>query len=216
MTEHLTTHTGLGLLEPDAPAPLQTLLQERRSIRRLRDVDLSEEALARLADAVRLTPATYNLPPRHVVLIRDRRDELGAIVEGAMLATLDGDRLERNLARIAGFRPGAAVALVYEDRTVQPRLREAWRITDEQATAFVQQGLGMVQLALWLALTEEGLVTSLQHWDWLLPDGLTDFAGLPPDRFTLAAVLPIGLPDEPPRPAERVPTSTVFSVDRAT
>ena len=205
---------SVGLLDADPAAPLQGLLDRRRSIRRLRDVDLAGATVARLTEAVRLTPAAYNLPPWHVVLVRERRAQLWAVVEAAMRASLEGDRLARNLDRLAGLRSGAGLLLVYEDATVQPRLRDAWRITDEQATAFVQQGLGMVQLALWLALTEEGLVASLQHWDWLVPDGFSALVGLPADRFALAVAIPFGAPDEAPRPTDRPEGADVVSRER--
>jgi predicted oxidoreductase (fatty acid repression mutant protein) len=104
--------------------------------------------------------------------------------------------------------------LIYENRSVHAQLRDAWSITDEQASAFVQQSLGMVQLSLWLSLTEDGLVTSLQHWDWLLEDRIADFAGIATDRYKLSAVLPIGYPDEPPRAVERTARHRVVSRER--
>lgn len=213
-SDGLHPSAGVGLLDVDPASTLQRLLECRRSIRRLRDADLAEVVVAQLTEVVRLTPTAYNLPPWHVVLVRERRAELWAVVEAAMRATLEGDRLDRNIDRLAGFRAGAGILLVYEDATVQPRLRDAWRITDEQATAFVQQGIGMIQLALWLALTEEGLVTSLQHWDWLVPDGFASLAGLPADRFALAVAMPFGARDEEPRPVDRPAGEDVLSIER--
>jgi predicted oxidoreductase (fatty acid repression mutant protein) len=161
-----------------------------------------------------LTPAAFNLPPWHVVLIHDTREAFWSVVEAGFRDRLERDRLARYLDRLEGFRPGVAIALIYEDRAVHPQLRDAWQITDEQATAFVQQGLGMLQLSIWLSLAAEGLATSLQHWDWLLQDRLAAFVGLPTDRFHLAAALPIGYPDEPPREVERTSLDRVVSLER--
>jgi predicted oxidoreductase (fatty acid repression mutant protein) len=121
--------------------------------------------------------------------------------------------LERYFNRIDGFRDGVAVALIFEDISVRGQLREAWQISDEQAWAFAEQGIGMVQLSLWLALTAEGLATSLQHWEWLIGDCLMDFSGLPRDRFRPVAMMPIGYPDEEPRPIERIALHRVLSED---
>ena len=71
----------------------------------------------------------------------------------------------------------------------------------------------MAQLSLWLALTAEGLVTSLQHWDWLLEDRLATFLDAP-EQFRLAAVMPIGYPGEAPRAVERLPVGRVISEER--
>jgi predicted oxidoreductase (fatty acid repression mutant protein) len=193
---------------------LLSLLERRRSIRRLQPGPVSEASLERIAEAVRLTPAAYNLPPWHVVLVHQERFAFWQLVEEAFLERLDGDRLERYLDRLAGFRGGAAVALIYEDVSIRQQLAEAWQITQEQAGAFAEQGLGMVQLALWLALTAEGLVASLQHWDWLLEDRLAGFVGLPLERYRLVATLPIGHADEEPRVTERVTVERVVSRDR--
>lgn len=195
---------------------LLSLLERRRSIRRLQPGPLSEASLQRIAEAVRLTPAAYNLPPWHVVLVHDVLPDFWQLVEQAFLERLEGDRLARYLDRLAGFRGGVAVALVYEDVAIRRELAAAWQITIEQAGAFAEQGLGMVQLALWLALTAEGLVASLQHWDWLLEEPLAGFIGLPTERYRLIATLPIGYADEEPRPTERIALERIVSRDRFT
>jgi predicted oxidoreductase (fatty acid repression mutant protein) len=97
---------------------------------------------------------------------------------------------------------------------VRDDLIRAWNLTPEQAYAFAEQGIGMAQLSLWLALTAEGLVTSLQHWEWLIGDILTDFARVPPERFRLVAMLPIGYSDDAPRSTEPITIQRLVSRDR--
>jgi predicted oxidoreductase (fatty acid repression mutant protein) len=77
----------------------------------------------------------------------------------------------------------------------------------------VHQALGMVQLAIWLAVTAERLVTSLQHWDWLIQDRIAGFVDLPGERFHLAATMPIGLPAEEPRQTTPIERQRLLSVD---
>jgi hypothetical protein len=206
----------IDTLTENRPPDLQTLLEQRRSIRRLCSGPFSLAMKQRLLDAIQLTPAAFNLPPWHVVLISETRAAFWEVVEEGFRANLEGDRLQRYLERLAGFRPGVAVALIFEDRAVHPDLRDAWRISDEQATAYVQQSLGMVQLTIWLSLTAEGLATSLQHWDWLLEDRIADFVGLSTERYRLAAAMPIGYADEPPRDIDRIPLDRIVSLERAT
>jgi len=161
----------------DAPA-LQSIMARRRSIRRLGAGPFPIATRERLLAAIRLTPAAYNLPPWRVVLVHERRDELWAEVAAGFREGLSGDRLERYLDRLDGFRGGVAVALIFEDRAVERALREEKGAAPEVAQTFVQQAMGMVQLALWLAITAEGLVTSLQHWDDLIGARAARFAGL--------------------------------------
>jgi uncharacterized protein len=198
----------------DLGQPLLELLGKRRSIRRLRSGPYSIETNARILEALRLTPAAFNLPSWHCVLIHAEREAFWQVVESGFRERLEGDRLLRYLDRLEGFRNGVAVALFFEDVPVRDDLIRAWSISAEQALAFAEQGVGMAQLSLWLALTAEGLVTSLQHWEWLLGDLLTEFAGVPPDRFRIVATMPIGYPDEAPRSTEPIPVHRVVSHDR--
>jgi len=205
-------------VEPGKPlngASLLDLMAQRRSIRRLRSGPFPESTQARLHEAVRLTPAAFNVASTHVVFVHAERAAFWRVVEEGFRERLaaDHDRLERYLARLDGFRPGVGAALIFEDTTARAALVDAWSITDEQALAFAEQGLGMIQFALWLALTAEGLVTSLQHWEWLLEDRIAAFANCPPERFRLAAVLPIGYPDEDPRTVDPIALDRVVSRD---
>ncbi|MCA9863355.1 MAG: nitroreductase family protein [Thermomicrobiales bacterium] len=206
------THTSSQPVPREAHA-LQGIFQNRRSIRRLHDGPFSPEMQQRVLEAVRLTPAAYNLPPWRVILVHEQRDDVWQQIESAFRDHLSGDRLERNLGRLTGFRSGVALAFIYEDLRVGRTLRAEKGASDELATQFVQQALGMVQLALWLALTAEGLSSSLQHWEEFLGDRTEQLTGLPAADFRLAAAMPIGYAAEEPRAIERPPTAQVCAVD---
>lgn len=193
---------------------LSSLLQRRRSVRRVRGGPFDTDALVRIATAAHLCPSAYNQPPWHVVVVRERAGELWETVERAFRNRLEGDRLERYLRRLDGFRDSVAVALIYEDRSVLAALEDAWGISPSQASAFSEQALGMVQLSLWLAVVEEGLATSLQHWEALVEAELAEFLDLPAGLYRLAATMPIGYADEDPRPVERPAPHDVISLDR--
>ncbi len=196
----------------EAPA-LQAIMGRRRSIRRLQGGPFTPAMRSRLLEAIRLTPAAYNLPPWRVVLVHERRDDLWTEVSAGFHEHLAGDRLARYLDRLDGFRGGVAVALIFADRTVERALREEKGAAADVAQGFVQQALGMVQLSLWLALTAEGLVTSLQHWDDLIGARAARFAGLGEDDFTLVATMPIGYPGEEPKAIERATAERICTVD---
>lgn len=195
-------------------ASLAALLERRRSVRRLCGGPFDTDALVRIATAAHLCPSAYNQPPWHVVVVRERAGEFWTTVERAFRARLEGERLDRYLNRLTGFRDGVAIALVYEDRSVFAALEDAWGIGPDQARAFSAQALGMVQLSLWLAVVAEGLATSLQHWEALVEDDLAEFLELPADRYRLAAAMPIGYANEEPRPVERAAPQDVISLDR--
>jgi predicted oxidoreductase (fatty acid repression mutant protein) len=189
------------------------LLSKRRSIRKLTDGPFSPGARGRLVEAVRLTPAAYNLPPWHAVFIHDRREVFWATIESAFRAGLLGDHLQRFLTRLDGYRSGLGAVHFYEDLSVHAKLKEAWSLSDTQTSAFIQQSLGMAQLSLWLALTHEGLSTSLQHCDWLVERQVGEFLGVSPEEHHLAVVMPFGYPAEDPRETEQIELERVVSQD---
>lgn len=216
-TDRLTMTDTVRLLPPPTPAAatdLSGLLDRRRSIRRIEDGPITPEFLTRLTEAVQRTPAAFNLAPWHIVVVRDERAAFWEAIEESFRAGLEGERLERYLDRLSGFRGGAGAILVYEDRAVLLRLANDWQISEAQADAFVQQGIGMVQFAIWLALTNDELVTSLQHWEWLVEQRVAEFTGIPGERFKLTAVMPIGYAAEAPRVVERPAPERVISFER--
>src|SRR6185503_20261092 len=111
------------------------------------------------------------------------------MVAGAVRDRLEGERRERYLARVDGFRSGVVTSLVYEDLIAREALQRAWAITADQARSYAEQGLGMVQLAIWLAATAEGLATSLQHLEWLIEERAAAFLGREPGRFRLVTTM---------------------------
>src|SRR5688572_24867863 len=112
-----------------AASDLLATMARRRTVKRLRDGPLSEAALGRILEAVRLTPAAFNRPSWHLVLLRERQAAFWDLAAQAVRDRLEGDRRQRYLDRIEGFRNGVATALVYEDLAARDALQAAWGIT---------------------------------------------------------------------------------------
>ena len=68
---------------PREASALQSVFQNRRSIRRLQDGPFTPEMRQRVLAAVHLTPAAYNLPPWRVVLVHEQREETWQHIESA-------------------------------------------------------------------------------------------------------------------------------------
>ncbi len=192
---------------------LRAILEGRRSIRRLRDGPVDRAALERIADRACLVPAAFNAHAWHVVVVHDRTPEFWRLVELAFRERLEGQRLERYLDRLAGFRTRTSVLLVLEDRDRLSELQSANNIDLETARAFNAQTLGMVQLSLWLGVVTEGLATSLQHWDSHIQADVFHLLEIPAERYRLITTMPVGYPDEQPRAVERPAARAVISFD---
>lgn len=119
---------------------LGALLAQRHSIRRLGGGPFPAPIRNRILRAATLTPAAYNRPPWHIVLLDEHRGEFWDLVEQACRDRLEADRFDRYLARLHGFRGGVAVLLIYEDRESVAAMRAAWRTDDDTTQSFRTRG----------------------------------------------------------------------------
>lgn len=129
------------------------LLDARRSTRRLAAGTFTERFFTDLRAAAALTPSAFNSQPWRVVALRERNGAFWDLVEGTIGARLDGDRRERYLARAAGMRGGGMTLLVFEDLA---RAAPRDGVLPAEARDQAAQGLGMLQLALWLVVRRTG------------------------------------------------------------
>ncbi len=168
---------------------LATLLEARRSTRKLTPASFSPDFVADLAAAARVVPSAFDTQPWRIVALRERNRAFWDRIEETITARLEGDRRMRYLARADGMRHGGMTLLVFEDRALSAP-REGF--SEEEARDQAAQSIGMVQLALWLTITAHGLSTSLQHWHAIIEDIALDFVGLPQEAFRLVSFMPVG------------------------
>jgi predicted oxidoreductase (fatty acid repression mutant protein) len=178
-------------------AALIHLLDARRSTRRLTPATFPPDLLDDLHTAVRRVPSAFNAQPWQIVALTERHGPFWDMMEETLRTRLEGDRRERYLRRVSEMRSGGMTLLIFEDLARSaPRDGLSESETRDQAA----QGLGMVQLALWLTITAHGLTTSLQHWHALIGDDCLAFVGLPQEMFRLVAFMPVGASGEDPAP----------------
>ena len=178
-------------------ASLLVAFANRRSVRRLMPGSISDEVIEDLIAVADQVPSAFDAQPWRVVILRERHESFWDQIELTIAQRLDGDRRDRYLARAEGMRDGGTTLLIFEDVVLAGPQDN---LTAGEARDQASQSLGMLQLALWLTLTAHGLVTSLQHWQWLMEDEALAFVGLPAEGFRLVTFMPVGCAMEPPVP----------------
>jgi predicted oxidoreductase (fatty acid repression mutant protein) len=147
------------------------------------------------------------------VVVQEGNDRLWDTIEAAERAKWEGKSLERALERLKGFRGSIFTILIYRDQGAVEEVLAEYPYLDPLAfDDWVRQSLGMAQLLLWLAVTERGLAASLQHIQHA-EGPLAALLGLPQDRFTLVAIMPVGYQDEALSENERKPPSEIASLE---
>lgn len=177
------------------------MMEKRRSIYALnRNVKTPPEALVRLIQTVvKQTPSAFNSQStRVVVLFGEHHQTFWELVKAALVQRVPEEDYPKTEAKIdRSFAGGLGTVLFYEDRQVVNELQKALPLYSEHFPFWSEQGSAMAQFAIWVALTEENLGASLQHYNPLIDDMVAQRWGLS-DQWVLRAQMPFGGIDQAP------------------
>lgn len=95
--------------------------------------------------------------------------------------------------KINSFKAGYGTVLFYEDFNIVEDLQEKFSLYKDNFPIWAQQTSGMMQFAVWTALSSEGLGASLQHYTELIQDEVKKEFNIP-DNWKLIAQMPFGKP----------------------
>ena len=94
--------------------------------------------------------------------------------------------------------------LYFDDTTIVNNMASQFPLYAKNFPIWAQQANGMMQFAVWTALTDLGLGVNLQHYNPLIDDEVKKLTGVPKE-WQLIAQMPFGHPTEPPKPIVKVP-----------
>src|SRR5579863_9915502 len=198
----------------EAVAFLQQLVRGRRSIRRYEPRQVPAEVLQRLLEAARWAPSAHNRQPWRFAVIEDSagKDRLARAMGERLRADRrrDGDAeaaIEQDVARSHARITGAAtVVVVALDMNEMDRYRDAARQRAENLMAV--QSTAMATQNLLLAAHAEGLGACWMCAPLFCPEAVIEAVGLPP-KWEPQALVTLGWPASPGKPAERKPIEEI-------
>jgi nitroreductase len=203
---------------------LEELLQSRRSIRRFKPDKPSRQQLEKLIEMAVTAPSASNKQPWRFFITEDRTaiDNMAQAVQAAV------DRIAGHIDDrfAAGFRAYShhflcfrdapvVIVAVFREVVVLSNLVGATLSSNDLAcikTMESQSGLMSVSMAvenLLLYAHHEGLGATCMTGPVLASDEIKDGLGIP-KPWAIAAVIPVGFPDEAPEPTPRKPVSSVL------
>ena len=165
------------------------------------DADLVE-TIKRITLSV---PSAFNSQSqRVVVLFGADHARLWNIVKDALRdLAADEEAFAKTQAKIDAFAAGHGTVLFFDDTAVTTDLGVRFPLYAEHFPSYAEQSNGMLQLAVWTALSERGLGASLQHYNPLIDEAVRrDFAL--PATWSLMAQMPFGDVVRPAEPSERI------------
>lgn len=130
---------------------------------------------------------------RVVVLFGEKHDLLWDIVLGTLKKVVPEQDFLKTQEKIASFKAGYGTVLFYEDTRVIRKLEEDFVLYKDNFVPWSYQGNGILQFIVWTALVNEGLGASLQHYNPLIDDEVSETFGISRD-YKLIGQLVFGNP----------------------
>lgn len=163
-----------------------------------RNLSLDNEHLDRLIrDAIRLSPSAFNSQSsRAVTLFGDQNQRLWAIVKSKIALVTNGDARDQSFAKLDALSAGIGSVLFFEEETVVRGLQEQFPLYADNFPVWSEHSTGMAQLAVWTALADAGVGSSLQHYNPLIDDAVKAEWSLP-GTWRLRAQMPFGSNEAP-------------------
>ncbi len=157
------------------------------------------ELQARLAATIKHMPSPFHAQHQRAVLVLGKQhDALWELVRRTLKKRVKPNKLKQTNDKIDGFKRSYGTILFFDDwptidalQTKYPRYKDTWAL-------WAHQSQGMAQLAVWMMLADAGMGASLQHYNPLIDDDVTQAFDIP-KGWKLAAQMPFGKPVGSPK-----------------
>ena len=155
--------------------------------------------------ALTLVPSSFNCQStRIVVLFGEHHKKLWDITLDALGKVTDEKQFAKTEKKIRGdFQSGYGTILFFEDSAVVKGLQEQFSLYADRFPVWSEHTAAMHQFTVWVALAQEGLGASLQHYHPLIDDAVRKEWHVP-DSWRLTAQMPFGKPLSAPEEKEHM------------
>ncbi len=171
-------------------------VRERRSVYAIDpNIKVPFETIEKVVEmAVLHAPSAFNSQSGRVVLLSNQSHEaLWDITMEALRKIVPADAFPQTEAKIKSFAAGFGTLLFFEDQAVVQSLQDQFALYKDNFPVWSQQSSGMLQYLVWTGLHQEGLGSSLQHYNELIEDAVKAKWSLP-NEWRLIAQMPFGNP----------------------
>lgn len=171
------------------------LQQQRRSIYAIgKNVTLDKSVMTDIIQkAVREAPSSFNSQSsRAVILFGDAHHKVWDMTLDVLRPIVPAEAFTATEQKINGsFKAGFGTVLFFEDQDVVKGLQEKFPAYADNFPIWSEQSSGIAQYAVWLALAEQGIGATLQHYNPLIDSDVTKEWGIPVS-WKLRAQMPFG------------------------
>lgn len=169
-------------------------IKERRSIYAIsKESPVSDERIQEVVEeAVKHVPSSFNSQSsRVVVLFGENHNKLWDITMEALRKIVPANNFSSTEEKINSFKAGYGTVLYFEDFNVVESLQKQFELYKDNFPVWAQQTSGMLQFAIWTALSVEELGATLQHYTELIEEEVKKEFNIP-SGWKMIAQMPFG------------------------
>jgi len=169
-------------------------LKNRRSCYDIgKDVTISQDRILEIIkEAVRHTPSAFNSQSaRVIVLFGEDHDKLWDMIMEKLRKMVPTDKFEPTELKIKSFKAGYGTVMFFDETKTTNSLMEKFVLYKNNFTPWAEQANGMLQHTVWVALEQEKLGASLQHYSEVVEAAVKEQWGIE-KSWRMIAQMPFG------------------------
>lgn len=171
-----------------------------------KDVTIPQETIIQtIQDVIREVPSAFNMQSgKAVIAFGETHDAIWKITMDTLRKIVPPANFATTEAKITSFAAAYGTVLYFDDTPIVDNMAAQFPLYAKNFPIWAQQANGMMQFAVWTALTDLGLGVNLQHYNPLIDDEVKKLTGVPKE-WQLIAQMPFGQPLSQPGPIEKLP-----------
>lgn len=143
-------------------------------------------------DCITYVPSAFDSQSSRVLLLfGDRHDAFWEIVKSTLKALVPEATFPKTEEKIDSFKAGHGTILFFEDMATITQLQTDFVAYAENFPIWSHQSAGMLQYAVWTALSTEGLGASIQHYNPIVDEAVAKEFNIP-TSWKLLGQMPFG------------------------
>lgn len=191
-------------------------VMDRRSIYALgRNIPVLEtEIIAVVERMTKEVPSPFNIQSQRVVVaMYEYHENIWDITISKMKEILDAETFVKTEKKLEGFKAAYGTILFFEESDVVHDMQKKFPTYADNFPIWASQANGMLQFAIWTALSEMGLGVNIQHYNPLINVDIIKAFDIP-DSWELVAQMVFGEKLQPAGKIDKISTGERVKVFR--
>lgn len=165
---------------------------------------LPSEIVAVVERMTREVPSAFNMQSSRVIIaFGEHHEAIWAYAKEALRTVVPADAFANTEKRLDGFAAGFGTILFFEETKTVEAMQAQYALYAQNFPTWAAQSNGMLQFAIWTALSDMGLGVNLQHYNPLIDEEVKRHFDAP-ESWTLVAQMVFGEELAPPEPIEKM------------